>query len=165
MLKVQDDAVVSFFYTLRNAEGEVLESNEDDRGMVYLHGHDNMIPGLEAAMAGKQAGDSFEVTLQPEDAYGVREDEQSLKVPVKHLQGLPKGVRNWKAGMVALVETDQGPRHVTVVKPGRFMVQVDTNHPLAGQVLSYAIRIDSVRMAEADEIAHGHAHGPGGHHH
>ncbi len=165
MTQIQDDTVVSFFYTLRNAEGDVLESNEDDQPMVYLHGHNNMIPGLEAAMLGKQAGDSFDITLQPEDAYGERDEGQVLKVPVKHLQGLSKGERSWKAGMVALVETDQGPRHVTVLKPGRFMVQVDTNHPLAGQTLSYAIRIDSLRQAEAGEIAHGHAHGPGGHHH
>lgn len=165
MTQVENDSVVSFYYTLRNVDGKVLETNQDDQPMVYLHGHDNMIPGLEAAMAGRSAGESFDVTLQPEDGYGVREEGQQLKVPVKHLQGMPKDVRNWKAGMVALVETDQGPRHVTVVKPGRFMVQVDTNHPLAGQVLTYAIQIDSIRLAEADEIAHGHAHGPGGHHH
>ena len=165
MPQVENDSVVSFYYTLCDAQGDVLETNQGDQPMVYLHGHNNMIPGLEAAMAGRSAGDSFDVTLQPEDAYGLREEGLQLKVPVKHLQGLPKGVRNWKAGMVALVETDQGPRHVTVVKPGRFMVQVDTNHPLEGQVLSYAIQIDSVRSAEADEIAHGHAHGPGGHHH
>lgn len=165
MIQIENDSVVSFYYTLRDAQGEVLESNEDERPMVYLHGHDNMIPGLEAAMAGRAAGDSFEVTLQPEEAYGVWEEGQQIKVPFKHLQGLPKGARNWQAGMVALVETDQGPRHVTLVKPGRFMVLVDTNHPLAGKVLSYAIKIDSVRLAEADEVAHGHAHGPGGHHH
>ncbi|KGK43159.1 peptidylprolyl isomerase [Nitrincola sp. A-D6] len=165
MKQIENDSVVGFYYTLRDAQGEVLESNQGDTPMVYLHGHDNMIPGLEAAMAGRSAGDSFEITLQPEDAYGVREEDQQLKVPVKHLQGMPKNVRNWQAGMVALVETDQGPRHVTVVKVGRFMVSVDTNHPLAGKVLTYAIQIDSVRPAEADEVSHGHAHGPGGHHH
>ncbi|KDE39106.1 MAG: peptidylprolyl isomerase [Nitrincola lacisaponensis] len=165
MTQVQDDSVVGFLYKLQNVEGEVLETNEGGTPMVYLHGHDNMIPGLEQAMTGKQVGDKFEVTLAPSEAYGEREASMEMKVPVKHLQGLPKGVRDWKTGMVALVQTDQGPRHVTVIKPGRFMVLVDTNHPLAGQTLTYQIEIVSLRAAEAEEIAHGHVHGPGGHHH
>lgn len=165
MTHVQDDCVVSFFYTLKNEQGEVLETNEGANPVTYLHGHNNMIPGLEAAMSERAVGDHFEVTLSPEDAYGEREESMQMKVPVKHLQGLPKGARDWKVGMIALVETDQGARHVTVVKPGRFMVLVDMNHPLAGQTLTYQVELSAIRVAEAEEIAHGHVHGPGGHHH
>ncbi len=165
MSQVQDDSVVSFFYTLKNDQDQVLETNMGADPVVYLHGHQNMIPGLEAAMAGRRAGDEFEVTLTPTEAYGERQASMQMKVPVKHLQGLPKGQRQWKAGMVALVETDQGAKHVTVIKPGRFMVLVDMNHPLAGQTLSYQVQVADIREADAEEIAHGHVHGPGGHHH
>lgn len=165
MNSVQDDSVVGFFYTLKDHQGNVIEDNQGGNPVVYLHGHQNMIPGLEAAMASKSVGDAFEVTLSPEEAYGVRNDDMQMKVPVKHLQGLPKGAKEWKAGMIAVVETDQGARHVTVVKPGRFMVLVDMNHPLAGKTLTYEVEIASIREAEAEEIAHGHVHGPGGHQH
>ena len=165
MKQVQDDCVVSFFYTLKNEQGKVLETNIGGDPVVYLHGHGNMIPGLEKAMSGKEPGAQYEVTLAPKEAYGERQESMQMKVPVKHLQGLPKGVREWKAGMIALVETDQGSRHVTVIKPGRFMVQVDMNHPLAGQTLTYEVEVSEIREAESEEIAHGHVHGPGGHHH
>lgn len=162
---VKDDCVVSFNYTLKDQQGSVLESNQGGSPVVYLHGHHNMIPGLEAAMTDRELGAQFEVTLAPHEAYGERNDAMQTKVPVKHLQGLPKGAKDWQAGMVALVKTDQGVKHVTVVKPGRFMVLVDMNHPLAGQTLTYEIEIVALRAAEDEEIAHGHVHGPGGHHH
>ena len=165
MQTIQSDAVVSFYYTLKNEQGEELESNQGHTPMAYLHGHNNMIPGLEAAMEGHAVGDEFTVTLSPEEGYGVREEGQEIKVPVKHLQGLPQGSKTWKPGMIALVETDQGRRHVTVVKMGRFMITVDTNLPLEGQTLSYDIKIDDIRAASDVEIALGHAHGVGGHHH
>ncbi|KAA0875663.1 FKBP-type peptidyl-prolyl cis-trans isomerase [Nitrincola tapanii] len=165
MSVVASDTVVQFFYTLKNASGELLESNHGQDPMAYLHGHDNMIPGLEVAMEGRQAGERFEVTLAPEEAYGEREADREMRVPIKHLQGLPAGHKQWRAGMIALVHTDQGARHVTVTKPGKFMITVDTNHPLAGQTLMYEIEIQSVRAASDEEIAHGHAHGVGGHHH
>lgn len=110
-------------------------------------------------------GDTLHLTLTPEQAYGEHKEGQQQRVPIKHLQGLPKGVRNWKPGMVAVVQTDQGMRQVTVVKPGLKMVLVDTNHPLAGKTLTYDIEVVSVRPATDEEIAHGHAHGVGGHHH
>lgn len=165
MGKIEKDCVVSFFYTLKNDQDEVLETNVGADPVVYLHGHKNMIPGLETAMSGRETGECFEVTLLPKDAYGEREDSLQRKVPVKHLQGLPKGSREWKAGMIALVETEQGSRHVTIIKPGRFMVLVDMNHPLAGQTLSYQVELSTIRDADAEEIAHGHVHGLGGHHH
>lgn len=165
MTHVTDDSVVSFFYTLKNTQGEVLETNVDGNPVIYLHGHHNMIPGLEKALSGREVGAPFSITLDAKEAYGEREADLQMKVPVKHLQGLPKGAREWKAGMIAMVETDKGARHVTVIKPGRFMVLVDMNHPLAGQTLTYDVEVASIRTAEAEEIAHGHVHGPGGHQH
>jgi len=165
MTVISDDKVVQFHYTLTDTDGNTLESSREGDAMAYLHGHNNMIPALEAALTGKALGDTFEVTLSPEESYGERREDAVQRVPVKHLQGLPKGEKSWKPGMVAVVKTEQGMRQVTVIKASRFMVNIDTNHPLAGKTLNYALEIVAIRDASAEEIAHGHAHGPGGHHH
>jgi FKBP-type peptidyl-prolyl cis-trans isomerase SlyD len=112
-------------------------------------------------MEGKVAGDIFSVTVPPEEAYGMRQEGAAQRVPIKHLQG----ARKWRPGMIAHVQTDQGMKQVQVVKVGRFMADVDTNHPLAGKTLTFDIEVVDVREATAEEIAHGHAHGVGGHHH
>jgi FKBP-type peptidyl-prolyl cis-trans isomerase SlyD len=101
------------------------------------------------------------VTLEPEDAYGLRSPERLQKVPVKHL--VFKG--KLRPGMTVQLNTSEGRRPVTVTKVGRHSAEIDTNHPLAGKTLHFAIDILDVRQATADEISHGHAHGPGGHQH
>lgn len=158
---IKDDMVVMFNYTLKDENGDVIETNQGHDPIAYLHGHDNMMPGVEDAITGKNIGDTFTVTPAPETTYGVRIDNAEQRVPTKHLQG----AKVWKPGMTALVHTDQGQRQVTVVKVGKFMVTVDTNHPLAGRELTFDIEIVDAREATAEEIAHGHAHGAGGHHH
>lgn len=165
MAQISKDKVVQFFYTLSDAEGNEIETNRDGNPMAYLHGHNGMLPAIESELEGKSAGDSFSLTLPPEQAHGERLADAEIRVPIKHLQGLPKGQRSWKPGMIAVVQTEQGMRQVTVVKPGLKMATVDTNHPLAGQTLSYAIEVVDIRDASEEEIAHGHAHGVGGHHH
>lgn len=165
MSQISDNTVVQFNYTLTDTEGKQLESNYDSEPLAYLHGHKGMIPAIEAELAGKAVGDKVSITLTPDLAYGERREGQEQRVPLKHLQGLPKGSRSWKPGMVAVVKTDQGMRQVTVVKPGLKMVVVDLNHPLAGKTLTYDIEVVSIRAATDEEIAHGHAHGVGGHHH
>lgn len=165
LTQIADNTVVQFYYTLTDANNTQIETNHDTDPIAYLHGHDGMMPAIEQALEGKSAGDTLHLTLTPEQAYGEYKDGQQQRVPLKHLQGLPKGVRNWQPGMVAVVKTDQGMRQVTVVKPGLKMVLVDTNHPLAGKTLTYDIEVVGVRAATDEEIAHGHAHGVGGHHH
>ncbi|MCW8195363.1 peptidylprolyl isomerase [Proteobacteria bacterium 005FR1] len=166
---VADNKVISFHYRMYRVDeagkrGEMLESSDDSSPVYYLHGHRNIIPGLEAAMTGKKEGEEFEVTLAPEQAYGERKPNSIQRVPVKHLH-LANKKQRIPAGSVVTVQTEQGPRHVVVVKSGKFTVDVDTNHPLAGATLQYEIKIDSVRDASEEEIAHRHVHGPGGHHH
>ena len=163
--QISKDKVVQFFYTLSDAEGNQIETNRDSNPMAYLHGYQGMLEAIETELEGKSKGDQFALTLSPEQAHGERQPDSEIRVPMKHLQGLPKGQRSWKAGMIAVVKTEQGMRQVTVVKPGLKMVTIDTNHPLAGQTLSYEIEVVDVRDATAEEIAHGHAHGVGGHHH
>ena len=155
------DVVASFHYTLREEGGSFSEDSREDQPVAYLHGHDNILAGLEAVLEGKQAGDQLSVTLAPEQAYGVRNADMVQRMSIKHL----KFAGRLKAGDIAWVETEEGPRQVTVVKPGKFMAEVDTNHPLAGKTLTFDVEIISVRAATEDELAHGHAHGEGGHHH
>jgi len=160
-LQINKNAVVTFHYTLHNEAGEELETSRDGDATAYLHGAGNIIPGLETAMEGRESGDTFSASLAPEDAYGQPDPQRQQRVPVKHL--VFKG--KLKAGMVVQLNTSNGVVPVTVVKAGRHSADIDTNHPLAGQALTFDIEILDVREASAEEIAHGHAHGPGGHQH
>ena len=160
-MNIADKTVVQFHYTLKDEAGKEIESSLAGDPLAYLHGFDNMLVGVENALAGKAVGDKFSVTLAPKDAYGERQEDAIQRVPVKHLQGAKK----WQPGMTGLVHTEQGEREVTVVKVGKFMVTVDINPPLAGKVLTFDLEVVDVRAASAEEIEHGHAHGVGGHHH
>ena len=159
-MQISSNSVVQFHYTITE-NGTELESSRQADAMLYLHGHSQMLPKLEEALQDKNAGDTLDVTLAPVDAYGERKADAIQSVQVKHLQGAKK----WKPGMVAWVNTDQGERQVTIVKMGMFKADVDTNHPLAGKTVTFHIEILSVREATEEEIAHGHAHGAGGHQH
>ncbi|WP_394203663.1 peptidylprolyl isomerase [Shewanella waksmanii] len=160
-MSIQDNKVVQFIYTLKDEQGEVLETNEGLDPIAYLHGNDNMMPGVEDALTGREEGDEFSVTLAPETTYGIRNENAEQRVPIKHLQGEKK----WKPGMRAIVNTEQGQRQVTVLKVGKFMATIDINHPLAGRELTFDLKVIGVRDATDEEIAHGHAHGVGGHQH
>ena len=160
-MKIGPETVVSFHYTLRDEAGAELESSGGAEPSVYLHGANNIIPGLETAMEGRAAGDSFSATVAPEQAYGERKPDREQRVPVKHLVYRGK----LQAGSVVQLNTSEGTRAVTVVKAGRHSADIDTNHPLAGQSLTFEIEVEEVRAASAEEVSHGHAHGAGGHHH
>ena len=164
-MKITDKTVAQFHYVLKNEAGEEIESSYGNEPLAYLHGASNTLPGLEKALANKETAEKFSVTLQPDEAYGERNEDLIERVPAKHLQGLPSKNAKWKVGMVAVVHTEQGQRQVTVVKTGKFMITVDINPPLAGKVLTFDIEIFDVRAATNEEIEHGHAHGVGGHHH
>lgn len=158
-MNIDNKKVVSFHYTLKNEQGEELESSrEQENPMIYLHGAGNIIPGLEKVMEGKAAGDQFEVTVEPAEAYGVRNEGAVQRVPAKHFgEG-----RRLKPGQLVVLNTQQGPRQVTVLKVGRFNIDVDANHPLAGQSLTFNVEVTDVRDATEEEVSHGHVHGPGG---
>ena len=109
-------------------------------------------------MVGRSVGDEFQVTIEPADAYGEKDEAKFQRISSKHFR-LPKKL---KPGQVVGLQTKKGPVRVTIIKVGRFNVDVDTNHPLAGQVLTFDVEVSAVRDATKEEIAHGHAHGPGG---
>jgi FKBP-type peptidyl-prolyl cis-trans isomerase SlyD len=158
-MKIANDHVVHLHYTLTDSAGRQLESSQGGAPMSYLHGHNNIIVGLEEALTGKAAGDRLTVTVPPEKGYGMRRPDMVQRVPVKHLQG----AKTWRPGMVAVVQTEQGARQVQVVKVGRFMADVDFNHPMVGETLTFDVEVVSIRPADAEEIAHGHVHEHGRH--
>ena len=160
-MQIGKHSVVAFHYQLRDDSGELLESSEGGDPSLYLHGANNIIKGLEAALDGKSAGDHVEVTLPPEQAYGPYQPDRQQRMPAKYL----KHEGRLHPGKAVRFNTDQGMRHATVVKVGKFSVDVDLNHPLAGKTLSFAVDVVDVRAATPEEIEHGHAHGPGGHQH
>ncbi|MEH6568057.1 MAG: peptidylprolyl isomerase [Halioglobus sp.] len=160
-MKIASNSVASFHYTLSDAEGAELESSRGAQPTVYLHGSNGIIKGLEIALTDKAAGDQVQVTLTPEEAYGPRREDRIQRVPMKHL--IFKG--KLRAGMAVQLNTSEGRQPVTVTKAGRHSADIDTNHPLAGKTLQFDIEIVDVREATADELSHGHAHGPGGHQH
>ncbi len=160
-MNIAKDKVVAFHYRLFEGD-EVLENSwNDDQQVLYLHGHRNMLAALEEALEGRQSGDKFDITLPPEKAYGHRKQAAYERVPIKHLRSNSKP----KPGGVVQVNTQHGPREVVVVKVGRFNVDVDINHPLAGKTLRFEIEVGEIRDATAEELSHGHAHGAGGHQH
>jgi FKBP-type peptidyl-prolyl cis-trans isomerase SlyD len=160
-MQITSDAVVSIHYTLTNDSGETLDSSAGGEPLAYLHGRGNLIPGLENALAGKQAGDKLQVKVPPGEGYGEYDKALLQSVPRRSF----KGVGNVQVGMQFQVQSPQGPRAVTVTRVAGDMVTVDGNHPLAGKNLTFDIEITDVRSAREEELAHGHVHGPGGHHH
>ncbi|MBV1870199.1 MAG: peptidylprolyl isomerase [Gammaproteobacteria bacterium] len=162
-MQIADGKVVTFHYDLKEAGGEFVESSRGDDPVAYLHGKGGVVKGLEKGLLGKGAGDSFTIAVTPEDGYGLRKEESLQRIPIKHL-GLKKKEKPIR-GLICSVQTDKGPRQVTIVKAGRYSVDVDTNHPLAGKSLEFAVEVIEVREATGEELSHGHAHGVGGHHH
>jgi len=158
---VEKDKVVSFHYTLKNAAGEQTETSRENDPMTYLHGANNIIVGLEKAMEGHSVADEFVVTVEPEEGYGIRNEKNVQRVPLKRL----KGVGKISVGQVLNLKTNKGQVQVTVLKVGRFNVDVDGNHPLAGAALTFEVEVMDIRDASEEELAHRHVHGPGGHQH
>ena len=161
-MQIAENKVVFIHYTLTNQAGEVLDSSHG-RGepLGYLHGHGNIIPGLENALIGKAAGDKLDVTVEPAEGYGDRHDQLVQQVPREAFQG----VDELQPGMQFQADTGMGPRLFTITKVDGEEVTVDGNHPLAGETLSFAVEITDVRDASDEELEHGHVHGEGGHEH
>jgi FKBP-type peptidyl-prolyl cis-trans isomerase SlyD len=160
-MQISPGTVVHFYYRIKNLEGTELESNFGKDAVAYLHGYNNMMPGIEASLASMSKGDMLEVELEAAETYGEIQADSEQRISIKHLTGAKK----FKAGMQALVNTAEGQREVTIVKVGKFMATVDPNHPLAGKTLQFELQVEDVRAATKEEIEHGHAHGAGGHHH
>ncbi len=159
------DKVVEFHYVVSEPGVGELEDSRAGAPLAYLHGHDNMISGIEHALEGKQAGEHLSVTLAPEQAYGERKGDALQRVSINSIVRPGKSKIKFTPGMIVQLNTAHGQMPVVVVKVGLKMLDVDANHPYAGKTLAFDIDIVNVRDASADEIAHKHAHAAGGHHH
>lgn len=160
-MEIAKHAVVTVNYTLKDAEGKLLDTSEGREPLVYLHGVGGLIPGLEDELMGKKAGDSINAVVPPEKAYGVRRDDLLKLVSKDGFQG----EEEIQVGMQVQLETEHGPAVAVISKVDGNDVTLDLNHPLADMTLHFDVEILEVREGTADEISHGHVHGPGGHHH
>ncbi len=160
-MSVAPNKVICIHYTLRDDAGEVIDSSAGREPLAYLHGTGNLIPGLESALEGKATGETLEVTIAPEQAYGNRDERLVQIVPRAKFGEISEIV----PGMQVRTSGTGGSRIVTVTGVERDLVTIDANHPLAGKTLHFQVQITEVRQATRDELKHGHVHGPGGHHH
>ncbi|WP_019021368.1 MULTISPECIES: peptidylprolyl isomerase [unclassified Thioalkalivibrio] len=160
-MQVAQNSVVSIHYKLTNDAGETIDSSEGREPLAYMHGNGQIVPGLERQLEGKAAGDKVQATVPPEEGYGEKLDAMVQEVPMEAFQG----VDSIEPGMQFQAQTENGPLTVTVTKVEGDTATVDGNHPLAGQTLNFDVEVVDVREASAEELEHGHAHGPGGHEH
>ena len=160
-MQIENQKVVTLNYTLTDNDGTMIDESNDG-SFTYLHGHNNIIPGLENALIGKAVGESLSVAVEPEQGYGLRDDSKSQQVP---RDMFPEDAEI-EVGMQFHAEGPEGETLVVTVaaiEDGK--VTVDGNHPLAGVNLNFAVEIINVREASEEELSHGHVHGTNGHHH
>ena len=161
-MTITENSAVSFHYTLTDEQGQEIDSSAGQDPLAYLHGAGNIIPGLEKALEGKSVGDQLNVKVSAEEGYGPVQHELIQDVPRSSFQG----VESIEVGMQFEAQTGQGGSvPVTVTAVTDETVTVDGNHPLAGKNLNFDVTIADVREASAEELEHGHIHGPGGHNH
>jgi FKBP-type peptidyl-prolyl cis-trans isomerase SlyD len=160
-MQIAQNSVAAFHYTLTDDQGTVIDSSEGREPLTYLHGSGQIVPGLEKQMEGRAAGDRFNAHVAPEEGYGVHHAELMQEVPRESFQG----VDDIQPGMQFQGRGPQGEINVTVTRVDADKVSIDGNHPLAGKTLHFAIEVTDVRAASEEELAHGHVHGAGGHHH
>lgn len=157
-MQIANNTVVSIHYTLKNSEGQIIDQSAEGHPLNYLHGHRNIIPGLESALFDKSVGDALDVSVEPENAYGTVNPALIQEVPKEHFQG----VEALEIGMRFQASTEQGPVPVVVTKVADDVITVDGNHPLAGQTLNFSVKVEEVREASEEEIANGHLQPSGG---
>jgi FKBP-type peptidyl-prolyl cis-trans isomerase SlyD len=156
-MTVQKDKIVSIDYVLKDEAGSVLDSSQGSDPLDYLHGHGNIIPGLERELEGKAVGDVVDCVIKPADAYGEYDQNLVFDVAKSDFES-PDDV---EVGMQFEAHSEEGSRIVTVVGIDGDNVSVDTNHPLAGKALHFNVKIADVKDATAEELEHGHPHSAG----
>jgi len=162
MMQIANNSVVSIEYTLKDDNGNILDTSEGREALSYIHGASNIIPGLENALAGKTIGEELSVIVGPDEGYGQRNEQLTQVV----LRNMFESIDHIEVGMQFHGQTpEEHPIVITVTAIEGDNITIDGNHPLAGVNLNFDIKIIDVRDATAEELEHGHAHGPDGHHH
>jgi FKBP-type peptidyl-prolyl cis-trans isomerase SlyD len=160
-MNITKNKVVSIDYTLTDNDNQLLDSTSGADPLDYLHGYENIIPGLERALEGKAQGDSFKINIPAVDAYGERDDRLVVQVPLDRFEG----AGTIETGMQFEAQTADGSRMVTVTQVTEKAATVDGNHPLAGVDLNFDVTVTAIRDANEEELAHGHVHGHDHHEH
>jgi FKBP-type peptidyl-prolyl cis-trans isomerase SlyD len=160
-MQIESNSVVTLHYTLKDNDGNIIDQS-DDGSFLYLHGAMNIIPGLENALTGKSAGDEVSVTVSPEEGYGVKDPERIQEVPKEMFENSDEIAVGTQFHAQS---PDGGAIVVTVTEVKEDVVVIDGNHALAGVDLNFDVKVIDVRQASEEEMAHGHVHGPHGHHH
>lgn len=153
-MQIANNKVVEIHYTLKNDDGETLDTSDGRDPLAYLQGSGNIIKGLESALEGKSAGDKVEVVVEPKDGYGERQDAAVQQAPMSAFEG----IEGLKVGMQLQAQTERGPVPVTVAAIEGDTVTIDANHQLAGERLHFDVSVENVREATEEEIEHGHVH-------
>lgn len=159
-MTIQKDSVVTIHYSVKDQDGQLIDSSEGQAPMAYLHGAGNIVDGLEQALNGKDVGAHIEVTLTPDQAYGKYQPKLVQQLARKVFEGA-----SIEVGQRFQAQTNQGPRSVVVTDIKGDLITIDGNHPLAGQTLHFVVDVTEVRDSTEEERAHGHVHGEHGHHH
>lgn len=152
---VSKDKVVTFHFTLRNGNGEIIDSSAGHDPLPYIQGSGQLIAGLEKEMEGKSVGDAFEVHLTSAEAYGERREDLKDVIP----RDAFGEVEALEIGMQFYADGPEGPVVLTITDMDGDNISVDANHPLAGENLHFSIEITEIREASSEELAHGHVHG------
>jgi FKBP-type peptidyl-prolyl cis-trans isomerase SlyD len=152
-MNITKNLVVSIGYTLKDTDNQIIDSVSVSDPLVYLHGYENIIPGLEKALEGKAVGDTFDITIPASQAYGERNEELVVELPLDRFED-----ERVEAGMQFQAQTEAGYQIVTVAGVSNDIVTVDGNHPLAGRELNFNVTVADIREAEPEELAHGHTH-------
>ena len=160
-MQIKTDVVVSIHYTLTDKTGEVIDTSDGQEPLAYLHGRGNLISGLEKELEGKENGAKLNVTVPPEEAYGIRDEKLTRKVSRSSF----KDIEDLQEGMQFQSKTENGIEIFTVTSVEGENVTIDGNHALADETLTFDVEITNIREATEEELAHGHVHGSEGHHH
>lgn len=160
-MRVAKNMVVAIDYILRDDEGIIMDKS-DGEPLVYLHGHGQLVPGLEKALEGKGGGDDVKVVVDPVDGYGERSSEEVMRVP---LTEFPEGAEPEVGMEIEMQADDDNLVTMWIVDVDSESVTMSADHPFAGIALHFEVKVLEVRAATPDELAHGHAHGPDDHHH
>jgi FKBP-type peptidyl-prolyl cis-trans isomerase SlyD len=160
-MKIENNKVVGIEYTLKDKDGVVIDTNAGSgEPLTFIQGLGTIVPGLERAMNGKTLGESFDVEIKAVDGYGEYDPERSRRVPRSVV-----GDMKVEVGMMLQATGPEGASVVTVSEVTDEDIVIDGNHPMAGKDLFFSIKVAEIRDATEEELSHGHAHGPDGHHH
>lgn len=160
-MQIAKDSVVSIEYRLHLGDGKIIDESEPGDPLVYLHGYEEIVPGLEKALEGKKAGESLKVEVAPQDGYGEYDPDQVEEVP---REDFPPDMELEAGGIVSATDEDGDDVEFLVKEVRPKTVVIDFNDPMAGKTLHFEVTVREVRAATKEELEHGHAHGPGHEH-